>query len=548
MESLLREPSARPSRGSTNGFRWAGVACAGIFLILAATLGFSRAGLHYDEALFLRGATQLLAMHGPPTFTHEPGSWIRIAGQFLPLMDLPYEGSVKTYVFLPIFSIVGFHLWLARALASTVAALGIWGIVVLLRVEIGAKEGAAAGLILAVSPALLDQCVYDNNVVALWMGLLGLLGLALKFYLRRECGTAAWLLGFFVGIAIWTRANFVWFLGAVGLASILVVSAARRRPWRHWALLGAGVTAGALPLLVYEGLTRGGTFDFLSTGQVREGRLAMLPHRTRLLLASLISDGDHRKIWNGPSLPTWQLIFVGSVVFGSIGWGVFRPVRPGRASTWQRVTSVTFVIYALVMLASKLNITEHHFITLLPLAAVAVVVAARELIARDRRFVPLVAAVAVVYLALALSWDIRAAREIRRTGGVASWSDAIETVASDLMGRFPGRTVTVLDWGLANNLFVLTRGRLKIEERFWGASLECDALGRPWPEVLAPGGIFLLTPSIKPYFAAAGAGFRDALDRSNVSYRKTDYQERLGRPFAEVYEVSPLVPGAPRSR
>jgi len=90
--------------------------------------------------------------------------------------------------------------------------------------------------------------------------------------------------------------------------------------------------------------------------------------------------------------------------------------------------------------------------------------------------------------------------------------------------------VKILDWGLQNNLFVLTEGKLHTREIF----------GDPHPpatDQIRQGGVFLLNGADHRQFPAASEEFLKALEASRVPARRFVVRQENGAPYAEIVEI-----------
>jgi hypothetical protein len=136
-----------------------------------------------------------------------------------------------------------------------------------------------------------------------------------------------------------------------------------------------------------------------------------------------------------------------------------------------------------------------------------------------------------------------AVRGLRATGGIDAWSDAGAIVASD-----PDvKTADVIDWGLYNNLYVLTNGALQGRELFWGATITHAGNGISWRTEIGRGGAYLVPA--RSYFPQARSGFMSALRESGQSYTSRGFLQRNGQRYADLYRVSPrLTTPDPTSR
>src|SRR5207249_2295659 len=161
----------------------------------------------------------------------------------------------------------------------------------------------------------------------------------------------------------------------------------------------------------YEIRSRGATLAYILTTDVGASVLDLAVNRLGLLSQTLLFAGQVRKAWNGPPLPLWQILFVSAIVAGAIAARLFT-----RGAS--RVAALTFILLLACLLFSRLNVLEHHLITLVPIAAALVAAAAQDAWRRWPAARYVLGAVAVTYFGSALYWNVVAAHQIRSTGGV----------------------------------------------------------------------------------------------------------------------------------
>ncbi len=120
------------------------------------------------------------------------------------------------------------------------------------------------------------------------------------------------------------------------------------------------------------------------------------------------------------------------------------------------------------------------------------------------------------------------------------WSDAALDVARHLDQQYPGRFVTILDWGLQENLYVLTDGRLNSQEIRWDANTDpSGGPPRPWMDLIRDGGVFLLHGPEDRAFPAASEQFLRALDSARPVIHRYTATERSGATYAQIVEIEP---------
>jgi hypothetical protein len=113
------------------------------------------------------------------------------------------------------------------------------------------------------------------------------------------------------------------------------------------------------------------------------------------------------------------------------------------------------------------------------------------------------------------------------------WSSAISEVGSTLrrtaLRTANDRKVRIVDWGLGNNLYVLTRAGVPLEEVFWHPA--------PWRALVGSGGLFLLNAPDNTHFPEAAREFQLALEQSGAAYTVTTFRQADGAEYARLYDV-----------
>src|SRR5262245_5397742 len=383
-----------------------------------------------DEALYVESAVFLLHGAGSPPFVHEPAAWITAFGRPWPLMIIPYVGAAKAFVALPMFAAFGASAEVARFTGVLLGCVGIAGLVALLGSQVGVATGLVVGILLAVHPSYLDFTVFDNGGVSVWMASMGLLALALSNHLRRRTTFSALVLGLAAGVGVWVRANVLWLLAAAAIAALVAFGRRAIPTARHAAAMAAGAFVGALPLIVYEIGSRFGTLRFLeATRQPLSGRLLL--QRLHNLADLMIADAEQRQIWSGPPLRRWEL-GLGIALLLLVLAAAIVPARDAIAGKWRRAFATAAIVLAAIMLTSRLGITQHHMVAVLPLALSAVTLLALETARRFRPAIPLLVVLGLGLLAIFVRWDARIDRGLRLTGGTWSYSSAIDDARRDL--------------------------------------------------------------------------------------------------------------------
>lgn len=494
------------------------VAAVTLYWLIGGALAASHSGLQYDEALLVQGGVHLLNERTELPLPHDPNTWWCLGQRCLPLMTVRYVGAVKEYAGVLWFALFGTTAFAVRTLSLVLAGLVVYGTGRLVGYLCSPGAGVAAAVLLAVHPALVDQSMFDNGTVAAPFLALGWLLLALVRYGEAASVRRALALGVAAGFGVWCRANFTWVLFAL-------VCALHIDLWRWWrarqshalACLG-GLALGSLPFWIYQVISRGGTFAVFGLFPAQESWPQRLAVRWAMFSESLVSDREHRAIWGGGAVPAWQAWLFALVLVAALVWMWRRQPR---------LVIATVVLYALHF-GSTVQVAEHHFVTALPLA-VAVVAATGW-----RWLLP-------GYLTIALFWQYAAWQGLRATGGVGQWSDAIVAVEKAIADRQQGRTVQIADWGLQNNLFVLSRGRLRSRE--WiGEERDAPPLDK--------GGLVLVGGARNTFFPSgqvtaarlAAADCEQFFERSGALYARLCDVEPGGARAADVVKETGLYP------
>ena len=490
------------------GNRALGLAVA-IYLASAGALALQQHGLQYDEALMVLGAVQMRNSPQILPLPQDADTWQCLGGRCFPLMTMSYVGAFKEYLTLPAMMLFGPTSAVVRLTSILWASLAVWGV--------GRFAGRWAAWLLAISPSFADQTAFDNGAVVGTMGALGLMAIAAARYLERPTLVCAFAIGAAAGLGFWCRANFLWILIGVLIGwAPQIYRWTRRQPW-HGAALIAGAAVGSLPFWIYQILSHWGTLA--ATGMFRaEGAWThLLAARAGMFGRVLLSDSEHRAIWNGPDVPEWQILLLG------VGLGLAL-IACLTGEPKARGCGVALVVSCAFLFTSRLPVGEHHFIGTLPLVAAVCALGGAEILRRMPAGRWCVLAAGAVYAVLAVYWQGSAIAGIQATGGVGQWSDAIVDVRDYLQVKQGGKAVTILDWGLQNNLFVLADTRLKTREEFEKTDL-------------SQGRLFLMNGPENTHYKEPRERFLAAVKSSGAKLTPIVFRERGGRPFAELWDL-----------
>jgi hypothetical protein len=446
-------------------------------------------------------------------------------------MTVRYVGAIKEYLCLPLFALFGPGAVVIRVVSALLGALGIWGIARLLAEHVSLPAAAGVTAVLALNPSYVDLTVFDNGTVSIWMGALGVLCMALARYLRLQTAAAAFWLGASMGLGVWARANFLWMLLAMFAAAVVVLGRRIFAPLSHWAALISGGIVGGAPFLLYQVISRGGTWQALDMFHADQPLAERLLVRLVMFGETLLSDREHRAMWNGPSTPAWQLWLFPSVVLAACVVCLAARCRP----VWARAAAICFLVLGAFLFFSKMIVSEHHLIVLVPPAALVTVLACC-IVARHPAGRAIAGALAAVYLGSAISSQVAAIGGLAKSGGIGQWSDGVYALSDYLQRHYPDREIKILDWGLENNLYVLSDGEIRGREIYGDVTSASDPR---WTGEIRRGGVFLMNGPANRQFPAASQGFLEALAAARPVVRRFTVPQREGVPYAVILDVEP---------
>jgi hypothetical protein len=508
-------------------YHWIRGASIVLYLISSAILIRLNPGFQYDEALQVLGAAHLLHSRGPLPLPQDPDTWIYAFDRWLPLMTVRYVGAVKEYLCWPLFALWGPGAEIVRWVSALMGALGIWGVSSLVSRAGSPAAGAVVAFVLAVHPGYVHNVIFDNGSIAGWMAAFGLMCLAISRYLLAATALRAFWIGCAMGLGIWARANYVWLLAALLVGAAVALKRRFRVPWPHVLACFAGGVAGGSVLLIYQIVSGGGTFAALGMFQDASPWSDLLTKRWTMFSEVLMLDRERRAIWGGGPAPLWQLILIPALVLLACALClVSRDVL-------KRTAAIAFLVLTAILFTSRMLVAEHHMAVVIPLAASIGVLACKP--QRAYAGYTLLGA----YLACALYWHGAAIHGLARTGGEGPWSDAIYTLNQEIRRHNTTQRILVLDWGLQNNLFVLTGGQLRSREIFAQVPKDPEGSRRFWRSQFESGGVYLLNGLSNRQFPETSTGFLQALSEFRPTWKKIPVSSRSGATFAELIEVRP---------
>jgi hypothetical protein len=514
-------------------------------------LGFAfvpHIGVQNDEALFAHAIYEPRA--GLDT--------VVIGRSRFPLMLMSYLGTLKSWIYRPVFRAFGTGVSALRDPMILAGGISVWLFFLLLRRAAGTRAALIGCLLLAVDSTYLLTSCFDWGPVALQHLLtIGGMFLLLRFY--QEGSERALAGGMFLwGLAMWDKALAIWMLSGICTAAIGLFG------WRIWRVttrrrLAISVLAfalGVLPLLIYnvrnDFATFHGNFHYDSSD---------IPNKARLLMNTAAGPGLFGWLmyedWQTPkphqpkgAIQTFSARISALAGYPRHNLMVYAFALALLLAPLARGNALRTILFALIAMAvgwvqmavggPEVGGSVHHTILLWPLPAMVIAVsfgaASRRL---GRAGIPALAAVMAAMTVSSLLVTNEYYRMTLRNGGAQAWSDAIFPLSSYLKG-VPARAVICEDWGIMDSLRLLNRGKLPLE----GGTDRTT--GDPALHLISEGGnVFIAHTKAYEFFPdnrklvefAAGAGY--------IPEIMATIPDSHGRPVFEVYHfMGPAV--APR--
>ncbi|HEV3330761.1 MAG TPA: glycosyltransferase family 39 protein [Bryobacteraceae bacterium] len=470
----------------------------------------------------------------------------------LPLMLMNYLGTVKSWIYRPLFHWFGTGESVTRIPVLLAGVASVWLFYLLLRRVAGERAATIGCSLLAADASYLLTTCFDWGPVALQHLLLvgGLLLLVLFWQDGNERVLAA---GFFLlGLAVWDKALAVWSLSGFAVAALVTVPRQIRKVWtmRRAALAAAGFFVGSLPLIVYNLDTRLGTLH----GTVAYDASALTK---KVYIMGVTFDGSGLFGWVTADAPPQPHTPQGWLETASVRLAtlagnpenslllyafaaalLLAPLARGAD-----LRAIGFALIAMAVAWGQMLFTAttgtslHHTILLWPLPQMVIGVSFAAASRRLRRAgTTLLAVTMVVVVGSGLVVINQYYATMVRNGGAQNWSDAIDRL-SDYMKGVKASTVWCVDWGILDSLRLLNRGRLPLRVTdVSSAQPSPQALREIDAAIALPSSVFLAhTPRMEFL-----AGVEARLERMAATdgYRRevlTVISDSYGRPSLEVY-------------
>jgi hypothetical protein len=429
------------------------------FLALA-TVALDRPGYDYDEVLFVPVALRTLGQCDvDASVSHH---W----GCFPLMVALSYVGAAKAWVHAPLFALVGIDAWTVRLPSILMAAAALAVLWRFARLELGWTWAAVLLALLATDPVLIGhvRIDYGPQVIAMLTRVIALA--ALWRWLRTgrtaplALACAAMLVGFF------DKLSFVWVIGALAGAAVLVDGRRVRARLRDGAPAQRRIAAVTAALLAWGALT------LVRKAMLLPGPDAALAHGVAEQLV---------KVWNlyaatfrgtrmlewvfgapAPATTAFNWLALAQLVAAALALALRRPWT--RRAHLLAYLTATFVLLVVAIAATRQVGGTHHLFMVWPLptlhlVALLAVLAEAAAVTGARRPRTAAASLATVacgaLLAWNVHWQVRYVDAWRNAGEYGPRFDpAIARLAARVDALGVDRVISV-DWGLHQQLVTL---------------------------------------------------------------------------------------------
>ncbi len=399
-------------------------------------------GLQQDETAFVNAATLRL-----------PGLDISSSFHGIPLMMVPYVGSLKSWLYDPLFSVFGTSATTIRLPVVVIVGAGLLLLYAALSILINRPVALLTVGLLCFDNSLFWLTRNDVGPSAIEFGLkCAALFCAARFARSPRRWWVALLLAS-LALGVFNKLNFIWVVNAALVVSLLLVAQYRRTLRAHRHLLTAWL-GGLAVIYVSWGL-----YYFLNHVAGSEGPGTAFAQRWlefRLGMGGVLSGTWFYDYALAP-LPARTVVVW--IVIGVFAIGAVASVTRGAV----RNLNVAWMALATLLIAVQILLTPQatagwHYIAVYPFVTAvaaygAYVVASVLLSRRVLRYTALagvgVAGLAYSGILLAKYFNTLTSREPQ----FSAWSPAIYTLSSDL--RKTKASIFTADWGIFEPLFAL---------------------------------------------------------------------------------------------
>jgi 4-amino-4-deoxy-L-arabinose transferase-like glycosyltransferase len=517
-------------------------------------------GMECDEALFAGAALRNVSN---PYIVWE----VPIFGKNFPVMLMGYIGALKTYIYYPIFAFFGSNLTAFRL------PVVLFGLITVLLTFFTARRmlGTATAVVSALLLALDSNFIYANKLdwgpVSLML-FLQIFSLYCIFRWLAE-GRLRFLVlgGFLLGLGLFNKVIFVWYLGALFISLIFFfrIRIKQKIKLREAIIFVAAFLLGCMPLIAYNISKKMETFaGHPALAQNWGARFSHQCHIFRITLdgssvynvvnlADPSKDSTHGRIRADNEIinSVANIRIIGNslmplysgIAFCAILFLLFFKRLGQRREVGFFLVLLFFMVLFIFLTPEAIN--THHAIAIFPFPHILVGCAIVELcrffvcsLKREFSGIRRLGLISVCIAPLLLSeitTDARYLQSFQTYGGIRYWTDAIYRLAG-FAQEHPEKTFLLMDWGLNYQLLLLSQARLEHHYGdFLGISDE-QKIDRLRPMLMTKNSYFVFHAPPFEAFPILDA-FQHALAKYHLKSARTTFYQRNGDPAYFVYEI-----------
>jgi hypothetical protein len=289
------------------------VSTAALGFMVVATWNVALPGLYYDELITTVPSLDFAKGPFPSAVSWVPESQVWIHGHSIPLMIMSYIGAVKTIIYVPVATLFGFTPESLRYFAIIIAALSLVTTFAFAKRLFDPAVAAATIVLLASDPSFIFYSRTDLGPFVLMMLLKTVALWQLTVWWKTGRNTPLFVGFLALGIGVYDKADFIWVIGAVIIAALIVspYGLAGRLSAKRIGFAGLGLLAGAMPLvwfnLSWPPRTLAALFSPATEGGPGGGSAVQLVQRAGVLIDLLdgrdVAQLVGRDRWFPPILP-----------------------------------------------------------------------------------------------------------------------------------------------------------------------------------------------------------------------------------------------------
>jgi hypothetical protein len=454
--------------------RGEGAVWLGLFALLAVRVGLSLhaiafPGLDMDETLFVNAATLRL-----------PGVYIAHEFHGVPLMVFPYIGALKSWLYDPVFAVLGTSPTTIRLPAVLITSAGLLALYLAVRQLVNRPVAILVFVVLC----------FDNSIFWLTRDDVGpsaielFLKCAAVFCAARFARAPAprWTILLLATLALGTfnKLNFIWTVNAATAVSLLIAVRHRALLREHLKTVATWVAGLAVLYACFGLYYYGDHIGSLVAPAAHCGLLDCTWPQFERGIGGILSGTWFYDYALGPLPPRDAVVAIVLVLFAV---GAIASVASRRSGN----LAVAGLAIATILIAAQNILTVQatagwHYISIEPFATVVagygVYVVARRLLRAEIRTQLAIACVGLAALVYDGALMHRYFQALEREPRFSAWSPAVYNLSNRL--KHMNATVFTADWGIFNPLFALQPGRRYQELGYglaWATAADLKAIG-----------------------------------------------------------------------